>query len=295
MCFLKMWHTPRDPAFSPNDDREHSRIHSNYTPTVPDRRSAQQGVYVRAKTRKKLEMGKSVLEFSRQHPDPSPGFTAAVALLQERLARADQLARQQFDGRSEVHAATARKRELRRLMKRAHLHHLSNVAELAAEEEPEMVQKLKFPSDASTYLAFQTAAEGMAAEAESRKELLMKHGLSDEVVSDLKVKLGEFDAVVQQGSAGRLAHVGASAELLSIAEEIVQVVQVMNGLVRIRFANQEELLAAWESASSVVAIPKPETKPATGTGGSTSSGTTSPGGTTPSGGTPPSGGLRPAA
>src|SRR5690242_16438302 len=218
MCFLKMWHTPRDPALSPNDDREHSCIHLNQTPTTPDRRSAQQGVCVRAKTRKKMEMGKSVLEFSRQHPDPSPGFTAAVALLQERLARADQLARQQIDGRSEVHAATARKRELRRLMKRAHLDHLSKVAELAAEEDPEVVEKLRYPSDASTYLAFQTAAEGMAAEAESRKELLMKHGLSEEVLSNLKVTLGEFDAAVQQGSAGRLAHVGASAELVTIAE-----------------------------------------------------------------------------
>jgi len=244
-----------------------------------------------------MEMGKSALEFSRQHPDPSPGFTAAVALLQERLARADQLARQQIDGRSEVHAATARKRELRRLMKRAHRDHLSKVAELAAEEDPEVVEKLRYPSDASTYLAFQTAAEGMAAEAESRKEILMKHGLSEEVLSNLKVTLGEFDAAVQQGSAGRLAHVGASGELVTIAEEVVQVVQVMNGLIRIRFANQEELLAAWDSASSVGAIPKPdkpETEPGTGST-ITPSGTTSPGGTTPSGGTPPSGGLRPAA
>lgn len=244
---------------------------------------------MRAKTRKKLEMGKSVLEFSRKHPDPSPGYAAAVALLQERLARADQLARQQIDGRSEVHAATARKRELRRLMKKAHLDHLSNVAELASEEDPDVLEKLRFPADATSYLSFQTAAEGMAAEAESRKGLLMKHGLSEEVLSDLKVTLDHFRTAVEQGSAGRLAHVGASAELVTIAEEVVQVVKVMNGLIRIRFANQEEQLAAWESASSVVATPKPETKPATG-GTTPITGTT-----TPSGGTTPSGDLKPAA
>jgi hypothetical protein len=250
---------------------------------------------VRAKTRKKLEMGKSVLEFSRQHPDPSPGYAAAVALLQERLARADQLARQQIDGRSEVHAATARKRELRRLMRKAHLDHLSQVAEMAAVEDPEVLEKLRFPSDATTYLAFQTAARGMAAEADSRKELLMKHGLSEEVLSDLKVTLDQFEAAVEQGSAGRLAHVGASAELVTIAEEVVQVVKVMKGLVRIRFANQEEELAAWESASNVVAVPKSEPKLVTGTGGTTTpTGTTAPGGT-PGGGTSPSGGIKPAA
>jgi len=58
----------------------------------------------------------------------------------------------------------------------------------------------------------------------------------------------------------------------------VQMVKVMNALVRIRFANQPELLAAWESASNVVATPRPE-NPETG-------GTTPPG-TPPSGGTPP--------
>jgi hypothetical protein len=243
-------------------------------------RPSQESV-VRAKTRKKLEMGRSVLEFSRLHPDPSPGYVAAVARLQERLARAEQLARQQIDGRSEIHAATVRKRELRRFMIKAHLDHLTSVAEVAAVEEPEVRQKFVFPSDATTYLAFQTAANGLAAEAESRKELLMKHGLSEEVLSGLRVALDEFEGAVEQGAAGRLARVGASAELVAVAEEVVQVVKVMNGLIRLRFANQPELLAAWESASSVFATPRPEEKP---------SPSTSPTGTPPSGGE-----VRPAA
>src|SRR5215212_10685075 len=130
-----------------------------------------------AKTRRKLNMGKRVLEFSRLHSDSSPGYVAAVARLQERLARADELARQQLDGRSEVHAATARKVELRRQMKQTHLHHLFSVAQVASVEDPDVLEKLLFPSDATTYQAFQTAATGIAAEAESRKDLLLKHGL----------------------------------------------------------------------------------------------------------------------
>ena len=185
--------------------------------------------------------------------------------------------RQQIDGRSEIHAATSRKRELRRFMMKAHLDHLTSVAEIAAVEQPELVQKLVFPSDATTYLAFQTAANGLAAEAESRKELLMKHGLSEEVLSGLRVALDQFEGAVEQGAAGRLARVGASAELVAVAEEVVQVVKVMNGLIRLRFANQPELLAAWESASNVVAAPRPDVDP------------------TPSGGTPPSEQVRPAA
>jgi hypothetical protein len=206
-------------------------------------------------------MGARVLEFSRMHRDTSAGYASAVTRLEELLGRADLLARQEVDGRSDVHAATARKRELRRLVKQAHLNHLSSVARLAALEEPEMVQKLAFPREATSYRAFQTAARSMTAEAESKKDVLLRHGLSEEVLSGLKVVLDEFETAVEQGSAGRLAHVGANAELDSIADAIVQVVKVMNGLIRLRFANQPEVPAAWESASNVFATPQPEVKP----------------------------------
>jgi hypothetical protein len=209
-----------------------------------------------AKTRRKLEMARRVLEFSRQHPDTSPGYVAAVARLEKLLARAELLARQQLDGRSEVHASTARKAELRRQMKRAHLDHLASVAELAAVEDPEVLQKFQFPADATTYLAFQTAARGMEAEAVSRKDLLVRHGLSEEVLSGLNLALDQFETAVEQGAAGRLSHVGATAELNSVADEAVQVVKVMNGLIRVRFAGQSELLAAWESASNIVGPPR---------------------------------------
>jgi hypothetical protein len=233
-------------------------------------------------------MGQRVLEFSRQHPDPSPGYVAAAARLQQRLERSKQLARQQVDGRSEVRTSTLRKAELRQFMLSAHLRHLASVAELAAIEEPEVLQKFDFPPEATTYLAFRTLAAGMVAEAESRKELLMKHGLSEEVLADLKVVLDQFETEVEHGAAGRLAHVGATAELVTVAEEIVQMVKVMNALIRIRFANQPELLAAWESASNVVATPRPD-KP--------EAGETTPPGSPVSGGTPPesSSDIRPAA
>ena len=209
-------------------------------------------IVVLATTRRKLNMGTRVLEFSRQYPDPSPAYAAAAARLQERLDRADELARQQNDGRTEVRVATGRKRELRRLMLRAHLDHLASVARVASSEEPEILQKFLFPSDATTYQAFQTAASGIAAEAESRKELLLKYGLSEEVLTGLKLSLEQFQTAVDQGAAGRLAHVGATAELDVVSEQVVQIVKVMNGLVRIRFGTQPETLAAWESASNVV-------------------------------------------
>jgi hypothetical protein len=214
-----------------------------------------------AKTRRKLEMGRRALDFSRAHPEASPGYGAALARLQEHLARADLLATQQRDGIIQVRTASARKRDLRRGMKRTHLAHLARVAQVAAREAPDVAQKFVLRREAKPYLAFRTAARGMAAEAQARKELLVRHGLSDTVLESLTRALDQFDQAVEQGAEGRQAHVGASAELDSVADEVVQVVRVIDSLNRLRFDKDAELLAAWESASNVVATPRPVSKP----------------------------------
>jgi hypothetical protein len=231
-----------------------------------------------AKSRRKIEMGRRALDFSRAHPDASPGYTAAVTRLEERLTRANELAGQQRDGLLEVRAATARKFELRRSMRQAHLAHLAQVAKIAGREVPELAQKFVFKPRTTSYLAFRTAARGIAAEAESQNEVLVQHGLVEAVLESLVQALDQFDAAVEHGSAGRQAHVGASAELGAVADEVVQIVNVMDGLNRYRFMKEGELLAAWESASNVLATPRNgSAKPAPG-------------------GAPPTGGeIRPAA
>jgi hypothetical protein len=209
-----------------------------------------------AKSRRKLEMGARALEFSRAHPDASAGYTAAVTRLEERLARAAQVAAQQREGLLAVRAAAARKLELRQAMRQSHLSHLSQVARAAAREVPELAEKFVLRPRATTYLGFRTAARGMEAEAQSRKEVLVKHGLVEAVLEDLTQALDQFDAAVDSSAEGRAAHVGASAELSAVADEVVQCVKMMDGLNRYRFRRAPELLAAWESVSNVVAAPR---------------------------------------
>jgi hypothetical protein len=215
-------------------------------------------------TRRKIEMGARALEFSRAHPDGSLGYTAALTRLENLLNRAEQVAEQQRLGILHVRAATVRKRDLRRTIKRDHLDHLASVAQVASREVPELAQLFTLPRIANPYLAFRTAARGLAAEAESRKELLVKNGLSDTVLTGLAQALDEFDAAVDQGAEGRAAHVGASAELDTLANEIVQVVNVMGGTNRVHFIGNRDLLASWESVSNVLATPRPDAKPTTG-------------------------------
>lgn len=227
---------------------------------------------------RRLDMGASSLEFSEANPDPSPGAVIAVAALEDGLERAGEAVERQRSGVLQVRAATARKEELRRTVERTLLPHVARVAQRASREIPELAQTFVFNPGTRTYLAFRTAARGMAAEAETHKEMLVKYGLAETVFENLLQALDQFDAAVESGKQGRQMHVGASAEISAVADEVVEIVRVLDGLNRYRFRNDAKLLAAWDSASNVLATPK---------NGASKPGTE---------GTPPAGGeVRPAA
>ena len=211
---------------------------------------------MKARTRRIIEMSNRVLRFSQAHPDPSAGYAETLARLEKSLAEVDQIAARQLAGINQARSATAKKRELRRKMRRTHLVHLARVAEAAAKEAPDMARTFALSREAIPYLAFRTATRGMSAEAQNQKDLLVKHGLLDSVLASLAELLGQFDAAVDQGTDGRRIHVGASSELDGVADELAQVVRLMDGTNRYRFADDANLLAEWESSSNTFGPPR---------------------------------------
>jgi hypothetical protein len=204
------------------------------------------------RTRSRLEMGARALEFSQAHPDDSAGYTATVAELVEVLARSQRLTDQQRQGVAEVRAATKRKRELRRSIRQGQLVHVARAALRAAREVPELTQKFALAREPIPYLTFRSLARTIAAEAGQRKELLVKHGLVERVLDGLLASLDEFDQAVRQGAEGRRIHVAAGVELDVSGGEVVQLTSIIDGLNRVRFSRDPNLLAAWKSASNVV-------------------------------------------
>ena len=215
-------------------------------------------------------MAARALEFSRAHPDESAGYTTALQDLAELLERSERLAIQQRQGVSEVRAATARKRELRREVRQRELVHIARAARRAAKEVPELTQKFALAREPIPYLAFRSLARTVAAEALERKELLVKHGLVDRVLDSLGQSLDAFDQAVERGAEGRRMHVGAGVELDVVANEAVQIVKVIDGSNRVRFGGDPDLFAAWRSASNVIGprsvakVSTPVTPPSTG-------------------------------
>ncbi len=213
-------------------------------------------------------MGTSALTFSHAQPDTDAGFAAALAKLEQLMARAGEAATAQRSGIIAVRAASARKRELRRTMLSVHIRHLAEVGQAAAREEHELGKTFRFKPGASTLLAFQTAALSMAAEAETHREILIKHGLAAPVLEEFVQLLDQFDAAVKLGNDGRAAHMGATAELQVVAAGIVRTVRVMDGRNRQRFQDDRQLLGAWMSASTVLGTPRgvSSTEPVPGSG-----------------------------
>jgi hypothetical protein len=129
--------------------------------------------------------------------------------------------------------------------------HLAEVGRAAAREEQALGKTFRFKPDATTFLAFRTAARGMAAAAQEHKETLTKFGLVQSVLDEFGRLLDQFDAAITQGNDGRAAHVGATLELRAVAQEIVRTVRVMDGRNRQRFADDAQLLGSWLNASTV--------------------------------------------
>jgi hypothetical protein len=205
-----------------------------------------------AVTRRKLDMGDRALNFSNAHPDPSPGYAAALASLQQRLTRARQLEEIHQDGINQRKAANARKEELRQQMQKTQLRHIARVAEVAAGEHPDLNGKLVLRSPVLPFRSFRALAGTMLAEAQNEKDLLVKYGLADTVLTSLVLSLEQFDRAIAESTDALRAHVGARAELDVLADQIIDIVGVMDALNGFRFAEDLAILAEWESVSNVI-------------------------------------------
>jgi len=192
------------------------------------------------------------LEFCQAHPNPSTGYTAAVAELAELLVRSQQLTDLHRQGVAEVRAATVHKRKLRRSIRQNHMRHVGLAALRAAREVPELVEDFELAREPIPYLAFENLARAVVAQAEGRKELLVKHGMVEQVLVGMKDGLSQFGQAMQRAAEGRRIHIAAAVELDVVSGEEVGLVKLIDSHFRVSFATDPDLMAAWKSASNVI-------------------------------------------
>jgi hypothetical protein len=202
--------------------------------------------------RRKLEMAERVQAFSRAHPSADANYASVLGRLEERIARMEVLAAQQREGVLATHSSTVRRKVIRRRIHYELLRHLVRVAEVAAKAQPELTEKFVLPQANASNQAFRTAARTLLERGQAQRELLLQHGLAEKLLDDLAAAVGEYEAALDEALVGRQDHVGASAELEAVSNDVTEVVELLDGLNRYRFGRDAELMAAWQSARNVV-------------------------------------------
>ncbi len=214
--------------------------------------------------RRRLEMAKRVRDFLRAHKTDAVGEGLGLAKLEELIQRAELLVAQQRAGVVVARAATQQRDKLRRALLSKLLLYLRAVGAVAAKQNPELAVQFQLPPANASHQALLTVVRGMLEKATAQKELFVSRGMSPMLLEALAGALGEFEKTLEASREGRRNHVGASADLKAVAAEIKEQVRVLDGLVRFRFGENAELMAAWASARNVLGPFKAKVEPEAG-------------------------------
>ena len=216
-----------------------------------------------AQIRRRLEMAARVRDFLRAHQLDGVGQGLGLAKLEQLLERAENLATQQRTGVATVRAATKQRQELRRALQPKILGYLSVVGAVAATQNAELAEQFRMPPANATHQALLTMSRAILERATAQKELLVKLGMSEQVLEELGTALGQYEQSLEATSSGRRAHVGARADLKTVATEISEQLRLLDKVVKYRFGENSELMAAWDSARNVAgpgAVKEPPTE-----------------------------------
>ncbi|MBK7717186.1 MAG: hypothetical protein IPI38_17570 [Gemmatimonadetes bacterium] len=214
---------------------------------------------MKATIRRIQSMGVRALEFCTAHPDAGAGYAAATARLSALLLELTQLATEQRAGVTAERASVATKQELRTALEQSELLHLSSVVTAAADALPAPVPVFSRVRESRSYQGVPDRGPGHARRRPAAPGGAGALRLSEAVLTSVGEKLAAFDQAMDATATARRQHVRAARALEEAGNELNQVVRVLDGFNRFRFAKEPDLLAAWRSAANVLGPSRPAT------------------------------------
>lgn len=204
-----------------------------------------------AQLRRRLEMAARARDFLRAHQMDGVGQDLGLTKLEQLLEHAENLATQQRVGVAVERSAVKQRQELRRALQPRILGYLSAVGAVVGTQNAELAEQFRMPPANTTHQGLLTMSRAILERATAQKELLVKLGMSEQVLDELTTALGQYEDTLQATSAGRREHVGARADLQVVAADISKQLRLLDKVVRYRFGDNAELMGAWESARNV--------------------------------------------
>lgn len=198
------------------------------------------------KVRSHVNRGIGSVAFTNAHVAPEAVSTAETQV-KSLVDQARQLMAQQEQSQNDERAASARKFELRRLLRQAHLVHIAETAKLASGEAPDLARTIRLPRELP-YVQFAAVTRGILQMVNENLDVMTKYGLDKSVLAGTALALDQLDTAIKQGADARQARSVATATLGTVAAHINAQVRQIDGTYRTRFVDQPELLAGWRTA-----------------------------------------------
>jgi len=202
--------------------------------------------------RRKLDMAARVREFTRAQVATEPGYAPVLTRLEDLLTRADGIVARQHQGRVAARGARGRRQELRRTLHTQLVHYLVAIGSVAAKDQADLAERFKLPPTNTNNTAFVTAVKALLAAGEGQRDLLVKAGMAPTLLEDLAKMVSDFEAASEAARTARRDHIGARVDLDVISGELMEQVQLLDGITRYRFGSDPELMAEWKAARQLL-------------------------------------------
>ena len=193
-----------------------------------------------------------VQDFLAQHPlsDAPATLGAQATELDDVMARLSSDSLDQEAGDRFVRAHSESQRKLRSTLYTDHMHPISRVArEVFGTTGMDKAFRMPRPGAANQKLI--ASAGAMAEVAEKDKDVLLKHGLPQDFIEQLKSAASSLADARNAKVESARRRITATAALEDQVKRGKKAVRLLNAILQPRLAKDPELLAAWRSAKRV--------------------------------------------
>lgn len=202
---------------------------------------------MRKQQKDQLDVGLRCATFARNHPDADPTLTTASAALDglndrgEMLAGRFEWAMHQWSAAIEG-KARAHQEALRLLGA------IQRIADYAAIQQPEVAVRFHMPGTRSGRHDFAARVRAVTDLITTHRDLLAGYGMPAAMPEELGATLARYDDFTVRKAAAQQLRSATRRELREVARQVMQEVRHLDGLYRLRYTDQPELLIVWGRA-----------------------------------------------
>lgn len=199
----------------------------------------------------KLDAGRRVRDFCRQHPPRNAGILRLTDELDRLVTHADQLELETIEATNTGLAATSRRAELRHQIRAHYLRPLLGIMDAAALRQPGSVIRWPLPVFRADDHTFGSTVRAASAEAKRAAAVLDQNGFPPRLVDEMLALLAEWEDCGRRQDDCRRRRVGARAGLEAATDQILEIVHLLDALFRLEFREDPGLHASWRSTRHI--------------------------------------------